>query len=145
MPIFIYVNLYYNLMLLAMLAGSSWPTLRTLNLFSQFCLCNFFSNKVYNFYAPAHKNQESYTINRHIIPQGKLSFYKWSGIETESTQMSAYPGSPKETQTRKLLHQSPKETRETAYWFRDILQSELNDVYRQNSFSQNQYLTSTCL
>lgn len=58
MPIFIYVNLYYNLMLLAMLAGSSWPTLRTLNLFSQFCLCNFFSNKVYNFYAPAHKNQE---------------------------------------------------------------------------------------
>lgn len=57
------------------------------------------------------KNKKSYTINRHIIPQGTTLILQviWHRNYV-STQMnkSVYPGSPKETQTRKLLHQSPK-------------------------------------
>lgn len=62
------------------------------------------------------KTKKSYTIKGHVIPQGTTLILQviWHR-NYESTQMSAYPGSPKETQTRKLLHQSPKETRETAY------------------------------
>lgn len=57
------------------------------------------------------KNKKSYTINGHIIPQGTTLILQviWPRNYV-STQMSksVYPGSPKETQTRKLWHQSPK-------------------------------------
>lgn len=97
-------------MLLAMLADSSWLILRRLNSFSQFCLCNFFS-KYTIFMLQLIKNKKSYTINGHIIPQGITLILQviWHR-NYASTQMSksVYPGSLKETQTRKLLHQSPK-------------------------------------